>query len=50
MAPEVIRNTSTSLDWKSIDCYQFGMIVYQILYRKEPFSDNPMPKCGKYLI
>uniref|UniRef100_A0A915JIV4 Guanylate cyclase n=1 Tax=Romanomermis culicivorax TaxID=13658 RepID=A0A915JIV4_ROMCU len=38
-APEVLREEE-NIDYKLVDIYQFGIIAYKILYRKEPFDEQ----------
>uniref|UniRef100_A0A915HSE5 Guanylate cyclase n=1 Tax=Romanomermis culicivorax TaxID=13658 RepID=A0A915HSE5_ROMCU len=38
-APEVLRKEK-NVDCKLVDIYNFGIISYKILYRKEPFEDQ----------
>uniref|UniRef100_A0A915JHK5 Guanylate cyclase n=1 Tax=Romanomermis culicivorax TaxID=13658 RepID=A0A915JHK5_ROMCU len=37
-APEIVRK-ELNINIKAVDIYQFAMIAYQILYRKQPFED-----------
>lgn len=47
-APELLRY-ATLENLKHADVYQYGMIMYQVIYRTEPFADNDMTSAGTVL-
>lgn len=43
MAPELLRKSTTTSDHLEMQCadvYSFGIIMYEVLSRKEPFEDD----------
>lgn len=43
MAPELLRKSTTTsdpLEMQCADVYSFGIIMYEVLSRKEPFEDD----------
>jgi serine/threonine protein kinase len=43
VAPEILRSAGRETDARALQCadvYSFGIIVYEILTRKEPFEDE----------
>jgi len=46
-APEVLRET-LNIDYKQVDIYQLGMLIYHVLYKDEPLTNLPVPAGGAF--